>query len=429
MASRITPDEVSRFITLYQAGKNTPEIAELTGRSLRAVCYSLRNAGIELRAEQPTQTPRELEDLAVRMYQDGSLRAAIAVALSTDGGTINRILRRRLGSQPDWSDPERQAKRARIWGNPANQPFRASQETEGQILALYRSGMIWNDIVAEAGVSIKTVSNVLARRGIERSRAFKTTPEQRREIIRLHGAGVGVQAISQAIGITEDATRQFTAYGRESAFTAIDTPEAAYWLGFINADGAIVGVNPGTLRLQVVLARKDREHLVKLRSFTGTKRDIWDYEAKTIGGIQRPYSRLICQDRAIVMDLIRHGVHPSKTGKETAWNGPANLMPHFWRGMVDGDGSVPGKSYTVTLVGSYEVVAAFTTWLRGVSRTQVNPTRDKRSPDHWRVVVGGHSDVRAILHALYDDAPVALARKKALADLAVHGKPVAATLL
>jgi len=124
--TRITPEEVENFIALYQSGKNTPEISLLTGRSLRAVCYSLKNAGIELRAEQPTQTPRHLEDKAVEMYADGYLRSEIATALSTEGGTVDRILRRRTGEQPKWDDPERQAKRVAIWGNPANQPFHST---------------------------------------------------------------------------------------------------------------------------------------------------------------------------------------------------------------------------------------------------------------------------------------------------------------
>ena len=42
---------------------------------------------------------------------------------------------------------------------------------------------------------------------------------------------------------------------------------------------------------------------------------------------------------------------------------------------------------------------------------------------------GAPSAVLKLLRALYDDAPVALARKKALADLAVYGKPLQASLL
>jgi hypothetical protein len=116
------------------------------------------------------------------------------------------------------------------------------------------------------------------------------------------------------------------------------------------------------------------------------------------------------------MDLVRQGILPNKTGAEKPWaDGPEHLMPHYWRGMVDGDGSVPGKSFSVTLVGSYEVVAAFANWANATCGSRVNPSRDKRSPDHWRACIGGRSQVPVLVSALYHDAPVALDRKAALA--------------
>ncbi len=48
--------------------------------------------------------------------------------------------------------------------------------------------------------------------------------------------------------------------------------------------------------------------------------------------------------------------------------------------------------------------------------------------NYWTTQVGGTVGVLKLVRALYDDAPVALARKKALADLAVHGKPLQATI-
>ena len=177
-----------------------------------------------------------------------------------------------------------------------------------------------------AGVSIKTVANVLGRRGITASRWFKATAQQRLQALQLLATGADPAMISSATGLAVAAVRKFTAHNRPSLFRAVDTPEKAYWLGFLNADGAILGVNPGTLRLQVALARKDRNHLIKLQEFLGIEREIWDYEARTIGDVLRPYSRLICQERPIVMDLVRHGILPNKTGKEKPWaDGPADL--------------------------------------------------------------------------------------------------------
>jgi transposase len=422
MANRITPEEVEHFISLYQAGTNTPEISQLTGRSLRAVCYSLKKAGIELRAEQPAKAAPEVEQQVLRLYRDGKFRSEVAEAAGVSEASVTNILRR-LGIEPDWFDAERRAKWAALAGDRSKQPTWVGESAESLILALYAEDTLWEEIASQAGVSIKTVANVLARHGITATRWFKATPQQRLQAMQLLAGGADPAAISAATGLAEAAIRKFTAHSRPSVFRDIGTPETAYWLGFLNADGSILGVNPGTLRLQVALARKDRAHLVKLRAFLGTEREIWDYEAKTIGGVLRPYSRLICQERPVVMDLVRHGILPNKTGAEKPWDGPVDLMRHYWRGMVDGDGSVPGKSFTVTLSGSHEVVSAFVEWARGVCGTGINPTRDKRSPDHWRAIMGGRSAVLALLDVLYADVPVALDRKVALADLALQGKP------
>lgn len=428
MAKRIAPEEVEQFISLYQAGKNTPEIAELTGRSLRAVCYSLKDAGIELRAEQPTKATPEAEQQVLRLYREGKFRSEVAEATGVSEASVTNILRR-LGVEPDWFDAERRARWGALSGDPSKQPTWAGAATESQILALYEEDTLWEEIASRAGVSIKTVANVLGRHGITASRWFKATPQQRLQAMQMLAAGADPAAISAATGLAEAAIRKFTAHNRPSLFRAVDTPELAYWLGFLNADGAILGVNPGTLRLQVALARKDRNHLVKLQEFLGIEREIWDYEARTIGDVLRPYSRLICQERPIVMDLVRHGILPNKTGAEKPWaDGPTDLLPHYWRGMVDGDGSVPGKSFTVTLTGSYEVISAFINWARGVCGTGINPSRDKRSPNHWRAIMGGRADVLDLLHVLYDDAPVFLNRKKILADLAIEGKSLAPSL-
>jgi hypothetical protein len=429
MAKRIAPEEVEHFIGLYRAGKNTPEISELAGRSLRAVCYSLKDAGIELRAEQPAKASKETEQQVLRLYQgDGDfLRSEVAKATGISEPLVTNILRRN-GVEPDWSGPGRDAKRAAIWGDPANQPAWVGEAAENAILSLYEEDVPWEEIASRVGVSIGTVANVLSRHGVTASRWFKATPQQRLQAMQLLAAGADPATISLATGLAEAAVRKFTAHNRPSLFRAIDTPEKAYWLGFLNADGTIVGINPGNLALQCSLARKDRGHLVKLRSFLGIEREIWDYEAVTIGDVLRPYSRFFCQERPVVMDLARLGILPNKTGKETPWDGPGHLMPHYWRGMVDGDGSVPGKSYSVTLVGSHAVVAGFASWARGVCGTGVNATRDKRSPDHWRAIIQGRRHVPDLLRALYGDSPVALDRKKALVDLALHAKSPAVPL-
>ena len=125
---------------------------------------------------------------------------------------------------------------------------------------------------------------------------------------------------------------------------------------------------------------------------------------------------------------MTHGITARKSATLQPWDGPADLIPHYWRGLVDGDGhiTINERGIHTGLVGSEYVARAFADWVNAGFGTKVNARPSKGN--HWTVQVGGTIRVRHLLAALYDDAPVALARKKALADLAVHGKPFSPTL-
>ena len=72
---------------------------------------------------------------------------------------------------------------------------------------------------------------------------------------------------------------------------------------------------------------------------------------------------------------------------------------------------------------------AYAAWVNSHFGTNVHATvKQPGNGSTWVTQVGGTIRVLRLIAALYDDAPVALTRKKALADLAVHGKPLAATL-
>lgn len=221
-----------------------------------------------------------------------------------------------------------------------------------------------------------------------------------------------------------------------SYFDVIDTPDKAYWLGFIATDGCVTGFSSGSLRLQVKLARRDRDHLVLLHKALKAKRPIrdreeWSQPPGTTERKARPCSVLTVSSHQIVHALVSHGITPRKTNDLKPWEGPADLVPHYWRGVIDGDGTITisPEGIRVGLAGSKAVVESFLAWARGVCGTTARAHQGKSgNRNYWVTYTGGTTGPRRLLAALYDDAPVALARKKALADLAVHGKPLAATL-
>ena len=89
----------------------------------------------------------------------------------------------------------------------------------------------------------------------------------------------------------------------ENAFEKIDNHEAAYWLGFLAADGNITDRS-----LNVNLAAKDEAHLYKLRQFLKSNHPIrvWNHEGYDKCGLN-------IYSGKIVSDLVNLGFSHNKT--------------------------------------------------------------------------------------------------------------------
>ena len=98
------------------------------------------------------------------------------------------------------------------------------------------------------------------------------------------------------------------------------------------------------------------------------------------------------------------------------------MMPHYWRGLVDADGTVMAvpNQWQVSLVGSRSVVHGFAEWVREIVPTTAKP---KQIGKIWKFAVRGRVRCRAVALALYGDCPVALERKAARAATLVAAGP------
>lgn len=375
---RRTPPEVrQRIVALYQAGKKWQDIATETGVSTFTVGNVLRAEGVAAdRGQANTRTSPEDEAKILTMYAEGVPLTEIVRKAGRTEHTITAVLRRH-GKTPD------------------RKVVRYEDDLRERIRQMYADGMDAPEIGRTLSLHSSSVYNILEEAGIDR--------------------------------------REQIACDNPGYFDQIDTPDKAYWLGFLGADGCVTGSTRGIktyLRLQAKLARKDRDHLVTLHKALKARRPIRDFDEKSFGKIV-PVSALAVSSQQVADALIGHGIIRKKTDVLQPWNGPADLMPHYWRGLVDGDGhiTINERGIFTGLVGSHPVTDAYAAWVNSSFGTHVNATvKQPSSGNTWVVQVGGRRAPRLLLAALYDDAPVALARKKALADLAVHGKPLAATL-
>lgn len=125
----------------------------------------------------------------------------------------------------------------------------------------------------------------------------------------------------------------------DNYFKQIDSEEKAYWLGFLMADGCIQE-RSGQDRIQLVLAIKDKNHLVKYINSLEFEGKILDNQIKsgTFKGFWT--SKVFITSQQLVNDLSKYGCVPRKSLILKFPKIDVNLIRHFIRGYFDGDGSV-----------------------------------------------------------------------------------------
>lgn len=114
----------------------------------------------------------------------------------------------------------------------------------------------------------------------------------------------------------------------ESFFENIDNEINAYWLGFLYADGCVMDNH----KMALLIHKRDTDHMEKF------KKDISStYPIRDAG---RDRIHMICSSRKICQDLISHGCMPRKTFNLKFPILREDLIRHFIRGYMDGDGSI-----------------------------------------------------------------------------------------
>lgn len=215
-------------------------------------------------------------------------------------------------------------------------------------------------------------------------------------------------------------------------FEVIDTPEKAYWLGFIFADGWIhkgYGNNGSTnYELGIELSVTDREHLVKFANAIGmdsnkikerVRKGNWikpsqdeDLAGNFSGSHETSVLRVHSKD--MYYDLIENNVIDSKTNFDIFPNVKDSLYRDFLRGYFDGDGSIylegsKGNGQCHITCASENILNNIKERLMDFKINTGNIYKEHNTK--YRLYVNKKEDVKNFLDFLYKDADIYLDRK------------------
>ena len=288
-----------------------------------------------------------------------------------------------------------------------------------KISNLYLDGCAIKDIRSECHCSDKLIYSALARTGTPVGRGINNDPKKLNQteidfIKKKYQEGYSSIDISIQMGRSkyavlktlkqEGINRRNRQENRthsldENAFFNVNN-ESAYWAGFLLADGNMHKSKQSSWLIQVALKKSDQKHLEKLRCFLKSSHSIIN---------DRGNCRFSFSSYKIWTDLLKFGLRERKSGLEKAGD-CIKSNPHFWRGVVDGDGSIyenkHGK-WKLSLVGSSALLKQFSQFVFNAGLPLCSVQKHKSI---WQVTYAQSSAYKVGL-LLYDGS-VALDRKQ-----------------
>ena len=260
------------------------------------------------------------------------------------------------------------------------------------------------------------------------------TNDDRNKIIELFYQGMHYGEICKIIDCSERAV-QYAIKSRgiearrknrytlnENFFNKIDSEEKAYFLGLLFADGFVGDVKRNDISLSASSINKDiLEKFTTSIEFTGNIRRV---KSKTGYHTENDIFTVNFSSKIMCDDLRKYGMTGLKIDRLNATINaaiPKNLIGHFYRGYVDGDGcigirnnsrSINGKMYNyqqpyIILISTQQFLDGF---VANAGITSVHLKKSKT--DYMQYVrILKKKDVKTALAFLYKDAHIYLDRK------------------
>lgn len=263
--------------------------------------------------------------------------------------------------------------------------------------------------------------------------AEKLSPEVKALFISDFKAGLSTKALAAKYGVCAHTARRILIREKlvtkrvkptlnESCFD--ETTEAsAYWIGMLITDGCVTKNRDEkwaptiTLRLSV----KDKAHIEEFRRFLGSSHSLHETVSKDPNGRGKlfPQVGISLRSKKLARRLAEFGVVPRKSSTALVRQLEGNR--HFWRGAIDGDGSVMVRRSdgypTIKLVGSRQLVTQWLAFVKTFTSTRATVRSDRNI---FVCVISGDGAV-SVANELYGDCTTALTRKLKKAKAILDG--------
>lgn len=311
--------------------------------------------------------------------------------------------------------------------------MKISKDIEKQIIEFIKQGESLTKISEKTSVSRRTIKNVGVRNGLIELKEN----ERLNKAYEMWKQGNSIESISKELKMYKgDISLYIKQKGEhvlnpaqkntynENVFKKIDNEESAYWLGFITADGCIVERKKNgrvkSMTLEIGLALKDIKHLEKFCKFIGISKSEIRFKKSYLKATDKYYDvcRVGVYNTEICRDLIELGVTPRKSGTaEFCPFIPKELLVHYLRGCVDGDGYFRKQKKTYSL----EILASRSFINTVVELFEINSYRVSKKTENTNTFTLSinSKESKELLEKMYINSNIYLDRKydKAIAVL------------
>lgn len=192
-------------------------------------------------------------------------------------------------------------------------------------------------------------------------------------------------------------------------FESIDSPNKAYFLGLLAADGSVNTERDKYFSIE--LKSPDYCVLELLTSEMNTSAEVKLYRREDKNNTT--YGRLRVYNSVVVEQLKSLGLTGDNTKNEGYWQLSSSLKADYLRGLLDGDGCIKEKTKTLNFGSCSESLSKLVShWAEEYLGTPCSMTTKilKSGKPFYTVTFGGKP--KTVLTWLYDNNRVSLPRKK-----------------